>query len=348
MNHFDPDRVLGDGRREAASHDYPLIGLYDSADDCVLECHVLLMKLAGLHGVIIDWYGTSGLNDYAMLHRNTEKLIPWLRKAGLRFAICYEDSTLKKLDAAAAVKQGTADLQWVEKHWFGDEAYVNYKHRPVLLVFGPQYLDRKAWSEMRKMWRSMPLLFGLPHLAKNHGLDGIFAWPPVRGGKTLSPAEWRGELEPLYTGGEPFIAGAFPGFHDIYKQAGVRDDSYGTIEHRDGATFAETLDLALRSKSPLIQVATWNDYGEGTVIEPTSNHGYRYLELLQRRVKPQGYGVADLRLPVMLYQLRKRGTSDAELAAALDQAAALLFASKCAEAAAVLAKVSTTLDQQVR
>ncbi|MEM1294691.1 MAG: hypothetical protein AAGH89_04955, partial [Verrucomicrobiota bacterium] len=40
MNHFDPDEVRWDGRRKVASQDYPLIGLYDSADDDALECQV--------------------------------------------------------------------------------------------------------------------------------------------------------------------------------------------------------------------------------------------------------------------------------------------------------------------
>src|SRR5690348_1777738 len=37
MNHYHPDHVVG-GRAEAASHYYPLIGLYDSNDPDVLEC----------------------------------------------------------------------------------------------------------------------------------------------------------------------------------------------------------------------------------------------------------------------------------------------------------------------
>ena len=51
MNHFNPDRVSNNGRREVAAHDYPLIGLYDSNDSHVLECHVLLMKFASIEGL---------------------------------------------------------------------------------------------------------------------------------------------------------------------------------------------------------------------------------------------------------------------------------------------------------
>ena len=44
MEHFDPDKVV-DGKRQLASHFYPLIGPYDSGDKQVLEYQLLLMKL---------------------------------------------------------------------------------------------------------------------------------------------------------------------------------------------------------------------------------------------------------------------------------------------------------------
>ncbi|MGI9467534.1 MAG: hypothetical protein ACR2OA_10465, partial [Rubripirellula sp.] len=74
MNKFDPDATdVGDSpesaKRQIASHFYPLIGPYDSADPAVLECQLLQMKLAGIDGVIVDWYGLSDLYDYPVLHR---------------------------------------------------------------------------------------------------------------------------------------------------------------------------------------------------------------------------------------------------------------------------------------
>jgi len=331
MGHFDPDQKKWDDQRDIASHDYPLIGPYDSGDDHALECQVLLMKLAGLDGVIIDWYGTSDLNDHAVNHRHTQQLIPWLKKAGLKFAICYEDQAVKTLKNGADMKQAQKDLEWAEEQWFGDDSYVKHDGRPVLLVFGPQHLKWKFDLKTK------PVVFGLAHLAKPNGLEGVFAWPPVSGGKSLAPAQWKKELGLIYAREEKLIATAFPGFKDIYKQAGVHD-SYGSISSRDGQTLTESLDLALKSKAPIIQIATWNDYGEGTVIEPTRSNGYRYLEAL-----PKCGNKADLRLPVMLYQLRKRG-SDAK---ALDQAAAHLFSSRFIEAEALLAKISRELGQQL-
>ena len=63
MNHFNPNVTDPNGRKDIASWYYPLIGPYDSLDPAVLEYHVLLMKLAGIDGVIVDWYGMDNYND---------------------------------------------------------------------------------------------------------------------------------------------------------------------------------------------------------------------------------------------------------------------------------------------
>src|ERR1700751_3986180 len=48
--------------RNICAHYHPLIGPYDGSDPDVLEYHLLLMKLSGIDGVMIDWYGQSGTN----------------------------------------------------------------------------------------------------------------------------------------------------------------------------------------------------------------------------------------------------------------------------------------------
>ena len=120
-------------------------------------------------------------------------------------------------------------------------------------------------------------------------IDGAFAWVPVSEGKTVDAPTWTKELASLYAREakdlRPFVAVAFPGYHDYYAQAGV-GKSYGFIDSREGKTFAESLDQAMKSGAPFVQVATWNDYGEGTQVEPTIEHGSRDLTELQRHLRP--------------------------------------------------------------
>ena len=351
MNHFNPDVAATDGRREIASHDYPLTGPYDSGDDDALECQVLQMKFAGINGVVIDWYGTENFRDYGLVHKNTQRLIEKIKKAKLQFAICYEDQSVKHMVENGHVPKSeenaaaTKALKWLADNCFTAPEYVTSNGRPVLLVFGPQHFLKTELQAMASGLPKRPVLFGLPHLSKAAGMEGAFGWPPVTGGRVISPEVWKAYLNDLYAR-ETFVSVVFPGFHDIYKEAKLHD-SYGYIDDRGGKTFSETLSLAKNSKSQIIQIATWNDYGEGTMIEPTAKHGYRYLEELQKSF-PQGDGFTaeDLRLPVRLYLLQKKLSSNESQRTELGQVSDLLFAGKCGDAKRVLDAVEKAIGKQ--
>ena len=353
MNKFDPEKKLPDGRREAASHDYPLIGLYDSGDPHALECQVQLMKLAGIDGVIVDWYGIRKHNDYAPVHANTQKLISVIKRAGLKFAICYEDQSIKHMVAGGALKKedalshGREVMRWMNENWFRDEAYLKVDGAPLLLVFGPQYFEEPAqWRELFSGLSLQPRLHVLPHLMKKAGTDRKYGWPPVHGGKEVKPRDWRASLDRLYSGGsvaDSVVGVAFPGFRDIYAEAGLHD-SYGHIAENNGATFRETFDRAMASGTKVVQIATWNDYGEGTVIEPTRRNEFRFLEDVQRRLRPVAtdgsrFEAATLRLPVELYRLRKRLADEDSRTGTLDGIAAMLFEGHVAPAASALKRL---------
>jgi hypothetical protein len=94
------------------------------------------------------------------------------------------------------------------------------------------------------------------------------------------------------------------------------------------------LDQALARPTPFVQVATWNDYGEGTAIEPSRGAGFLALETLQRRLRPALPPEA-LRLPEALLELRRRPPEQAPTGLA-DRIARLLVAGETAEAARLL------------
>lgn len=325
MNHFKPDEVRWNGRREAAMNSEPLIGLYDSGDPDALASHVLQMKLAGIDGVIIDWYGIRDFNDYKSIHENTGKLIPILKRAGLKFAICFEDQTMDKMfkeEAKLAIEHGKEVMGWLENHWFSEDHYLKVDGRPVLTVFGPQYFSPPQWAEVIDGFKTKPKIYTLPHLTKGYKTDGSFGWVPVTGGKTYSVAEWTAKLDTFYSNPTAKMGIVFPGFKDVYQRAKV-SESYGHIAARKDATFLETLDRAFTRKLPIIQIATWNDHGEGTGIEPTQADGYRFLEILQTRLRDKSEVQPDhLRLPVEWYRLRKSGADSGVTKKAMD----LMFA----------------------
>jgi hypothetical protein len=346
MNHFDPERSDPSGRRDIASHSYPLIGPYDSADPDVVEYHTLLMKIAGLDGVIADWYGSEDFNDYAAIHRRTGLLFDTLGRRGLKFAVCYEDRVLRamsergKWTADQAVEHARTHLRYCEENWFSRPQYVTWEGKPLLLVFGPDFLDRTQWEAALAGMRPAPAYFTL-HERKLPAI-GSFAWPPMWASKDgeLDAKELDAYLDRFSKQEGLKIGCAFPGFHDIYKEASTQP-SHGFLDARNGETLQHTMGRALELGSPIIQIATWNDFGEGTCIEPTREYGFRYLEAVQdarRRFAddPFPFRPDDLRLPLRVHQLRKRFAPSSPERRTLDEAVNLLFAADVHHASQML------------
>ena len=353
MNHFDPTQVDASGRPEIASHYTPLTGPYDSSDPAILEYQTLLMKVSGIDGVIVDWYGMKDVYDYGAINESTQRLFEAIKKAGLRFAICYEDQTIGHmidggyLRAEDALAHGQEVMRYLQDTWFGDETYLKAGGQPVLLTFGPQYFTKGSdWEALFSVLDVQPAFVTLDGHTEAAATSS-FPWPPMWAGTNGVLTEERLDqyLSSFYLKAERrdyVVGGAFPGFEDIYKEAGV-GDSYGYLDPRDGETFRATLEMALGQHPDVIQLITWNDYGEGTIIEPTVEFGYRYLEMVQetRRMTDDQvfpYDALDLSLPLQLLDARRQYAGDVEVNARLDQAVDALLSGNVAGATAILAE----------
>jgi hypothetical protein len=353
MNHFDPSQVNENGRPEIASQFMPLTGPYDSSDDVLLDYQIQLMKLSGIDGVIVDWYGNEDYNDYGLLNESTQRLFEHVSAAGLLFAICYEDQTIRimvdqgHLSSEEDVAYGQGVMRYMEENWFNDPAYLRINGQPALFTFGPQYfIGPYDWEEMFSVLETTPLLITLDEHMEGAAFAS-FPWPPMQlsiSESGIAPAALESYLDQFYRQArrKDYIVGsAFPGFHDIYEEAGVRD-SYGYLDPRDGETLQYTLDAALENGASIIQLVTWNDYGEGTIIEPTEEFGYQYLEIVQdtrRSLDASDFSFAheDLELPLQLFNLRREHADDAEVMAQLDEAAAAILAGDLEAARTILA-----------
>lgn len=356
MNRFDPSVQVG-GRRQIASHTYPAIGPYDSRDPNVAEYHALLMKVGGLDGIVVDWYGASGAYDYPLINAGTERIIAAARRAGLAVAICYEDRTLRAridgglLAASNALAAARADLDAARTRWMDDPSYLTLDGRPVVFAFGPLLLRTSAEWEAAFAGYPVAPVFISQDTRIAPAASGAFPWPPMWASErgTLTTARLNTYLDAFYGQAASWpvpVAGAFPGFHDIYAEAGLHA-SYGFLDARGGATFRETLDRALRSGAPLVQIATWNDFGEGTAIEPTLDDGARDLDHLRSVVaarRDHPYAAADLALPRQIYDARKRHAGDAAARVRIDEAAARLVEGDPAEARRLIGPLVTTAD----
>ncbi len=198
--------------------------------------------------------------------------------------------------------------------------------------FGPQYFKTNSeWQAIFSVVTNPPAFF-----TEDDRLPvgtGAFDWPPMwlsqapGTGGVLSDVALEGYLHSFDKKGAAwpaFIGSAFPRFHDIYQKAGARD-YWGYLGDRNGDILRATLVRAMTNASMCVQVVTWNDFGEGTIVEPTREYGYRDLGIIQdlrRQYLDTSFSwhTNDLTLATRLYNLRRQYATNASVSTELDRA----------------------------
>jgi len=335
MANESPDIILSDGRRQIASWFYPMIGPYDSDDRDVIDYHLLLMKYSGIDGVIVDWYGVHNVGDYPLNKRNTDSLFKRIPYAGLQFGICYEDATLAQDKVVAGIDSVTAaqqDFAYLQSAYFTSSSYIRIDDQPLLLDFGPQGLKTTAdWQQAFSGLSVKPRFLSLEYAGGVTGSSGSgeFAWVD---------ATDQANLQGFYQNRAPslatYFAAAYPGFKDFYQQGGWGNTLF-LLDYNNAGTLQNCLNLAKTSGTSYLQLITWNDYGEGTMIEPTLDFNFTFLQTIQRYTGVS-YTVTELQLIYKWYTLRKKYAGNAAVELKLTQAYNDLTALDVAGAATII------------
>jgi len=319
MNTKNPNIVDGSGKRQIAAHYYPLIGPYGSGDKDVVEYQLLLMKYAGVDGVLIDWPGTLNCVDYPKNKQNAEAFINKTAAAGLEFAIVYEDNNFTLAptygcsvpDKLAAARN---DMVYMRDNYFNRSNYIKVNNAPLLLDFGPQtFKSPSDWSNIFSPLSTKPTFLTLWYQKGDAGANAQGEYPWIYSDFTAGLQHWYANVWP----GVKFGV-AYPGFNSFYNEGGWGGPTW-SIAHNGSGTFGQTMDMAKNSGVNWIQLATWNDYGEGTMIEPTREFGYGALTTLQQKLGVP-YGQSQLELIAKLYEQRKQNAGNATRQAQLNEA----------------------------
>ncbi|MDA3892789.1 MAG: glycoside hydrolase family 71/99-like protein [Salinivirgaceae bacterium] len=336
MANKNPENIDDDGKREIASHYYPLIGPYASSDKDVIEYHLLLMKYAGIDGLIIDWYGSSDINDFGMNRRNSEAVIDRLDEVGLQFALTYEDWTTNDVvgegEAETNVEAAIEDFKYMEANYFDLETYIKINNNPLLTVFGPQAIQNgDDWTTILANISSsltyLSLWFESGDLGSN--ATGEFSW--VYEDNTHITNFLNKRMSQF----DVAMGSAYPGFVDYYEEGGWGTSIDWEIDHANGATLDATLAMAANKHIDYLQLVTWNDFGEGTIIEPTLEFEYQYLEKIQEFTGVL-YTKTEFEYITKLYNLRKSKADDADAQLELNKAFNYLVSLNVDEAKAVI------------
>jgi hypothetical protein len=244
---------------------------YNSNTAAQVHSQVIDMISRGMTGVIADWYGTANTfieNATTLLMHEAEA------HSGFEFAIMEDKGSVGQAAASNGcdvTNQFISDLTYIASHYESSPAYMKVNGRPVVFLFGVDafYID---WSRAISSIPGNPLLVlrGINGLT-SASADGGFSWVNIQ-----TPTPFNPELnlqDSFFQAAQKSpqrlaVGTAFKGFNDTLA-------SWGTdrvIDQDCGQTWIQSFSEIGKFHSsgnqlPTLQIATWNDYEEGTAIE---------------------------------------------------------------------------------
>jgi hypothetical protein len=224
---------------------------------------------AGLDGFVVSWWGRESEEARAFA-----ALLAAAGAGGFRLAPYYEAGELWPRGGPGVA----ADLEALLDRHGREPGWLRIDGRPVVFVYGSHRVRPPVWDYVRRRLRGGGRDVFLVGDALRPGLierfDALHVYTPVpllAGGRdlTLAYRQWSAIAG---AAGRPFIAPVTPGYDDRTIRAP------GTlVERADGATYAATWQAALAANPAGVLVASWNEWHEGTEIEPSREQGEQYL-----------------------------------------------------------------------
>lgn len=307
----DPDTILENKRRDIASIYYPLAGPYDGRDAAVLEYHMLTAKSAGIDGFIADWYGPTNFADKVF-----SAMVKAAERYDMKVAICMEEKTFfppysnaKTITEAQDVMED--QIRHCLKVHASSPAYVRYHGQPVFYIFknyGPTgtFSPKETAEVLSRFKIDKPLLVrGGGDPAYFESARGSYVWCPDGSSRDNYYKSTRGPWESQKF--DYWVGGAYPGFDD--HGCWGWGNGPRVVERNGTKVYEDTWNEVLRYRTPVIQISTWNDFEEGTTIEPSEQYGFTFIDSTEKFVGQytgREVDLGDNQVPWHIYQLRKQ------------------------------------------
>ena len=274
--------------------DLPAAGPYDSGDPATIQRQLAEAKRACLDGFTAHWFGPQDPVTTA----GFDKLLKMSATTNMQHALVLLTNSWPNADEQSII---TA-IQYAKEHWFNDPHYLKLGGRPLLLFTDMSRLwggvDGQAallgWQRIRAatdpdhsmIWMAEglytlynPLLDGLYVYRIDHR-DYPQSWlKQPRFANLLRAVEAQGNL-PI--GGLYWADTVAPGYDDTHSVNAIFDvrspQPTFARDRRDGAYYDDTFAATAQTNGDFLLVKSYNEWVEGTAIEPSVTYGARYLD----------------------------------------------------------------------
>jgi sugar phosphate isomerase/epimerase len=257
---------------------YPLLGPYSSQDPKVLEQHCRWAKEAQIDGFIVSWWRPNDYND-----KTLSMLLEVAEDFNLQVTAYFETVPDNKRETALK------DVLYLLERYGKHKAWLKVNGKPVLFVYGRAVgqIGVAGWlwviNEVNRQYEGGAVFIG-DQISKPAArvFDGIHTYNPTgqTAGKSVDEIRlWARETFQRWVeiaGGDRIACVTIiPGYDDSKLD---RPKPRPITERHNGMTYRVMWEEAIKANPDWVIITSWNEWFEGSEIEPSVENGERELK----------------------------------------------------------------------
>lgn len=249
--------------------------LYDSKSEAVIRRQIQQAKDAGIDGFFCTWrYSCAKVLSVA------ESI------GGFSVAFSVDPVGDPTLGSNANIRKNMREMMG----YMSSPAYMKIDNKPVFVFWNDTILpggvgSKSAWQQLRddidpnraQYWLGGGVNFGLLDVFDAlHFYD--ITWESSSGKAMSSYMRKLGEYNTSRGAAKPAFATVMPGYDDMRYRGGHKK------ARDDGNYYRSGWDVARSYNAPYAVITSWNEWFEGSSIEPSNNYGSTYLDITREKI----------------------------------------------------------------
>lgn len=233
---------------------YPKLGAYDSGDVATIDQHMEWIARSGAGTIVYSWWGQGSYPDNL-----APRVLESASRHGIKVAWHIEPYTGRT--AASTV----ADINYIISRYGSSPAFYRdaaHGNRSVYYVFESTRIT--DWSALEQVRSTALVLAQTTDLSRVAHFGGVYTYDTFA---AVNAVGWSSIAAQLAANGLVWAPSVGPGYIDDRAGPG---NTTPTLDRDNGATYDREWTNALATSPPWVSVTSFNEWHEGSSIEPAS------------------------------------------------------------------------------
>ncbi|MFW6308377.1 MAG: glycoside hydrolase family 99-like domain-containing protein [bacterium] len=270
------------------SANYPQLGAYDSLDEEVVTTHFKQASEVGIDTFIVSWWGPSTPSDNAI-----NLILEKAQEYDISIALYYEKNPKETVDGR--IKKGYEDFTYILDEYTDHPAYLKVAEKPVLFIYG-RAMNEVALNEWGKIInkvreeeeKDFQIIVDNQDEFTVSIFDGLHTYNIAASIKSLSLEQidkfTQKNFEQMVNIANSYNKISTVTIIPAYDDTKIREPGIN-VPRREGQLYSTLWENAIKANPDWILITSWNEWHEGSEIEPSIEYGEKYLDITKNYSK---------------------------------------------------------------